>query len=88
MKKSIISLALLALASCATPKAVVIEQTPIKQQPSVTSDATVKKLPALANDGLRMPEDMLALPDDNQLRSTAPIKKDGNATIVTSPPTE
>lgn len=88
MKKTIILLASLALASCATPKAVVIEQAPLKQPSAVTPDATEKKLPALANDGLRLPDDMLALPDENQLRSSAPIKGQGNATIITSPPKE
>lgn len=87
MKKNIILLAFLALASCATPKAVVVGEAPLKQPSAVTPPAPEKMPPALANDGLRLP-DMLSLPDDNQLRSTAPIKNDGNATIITSPPSD
>jgi hypothetical protein len=44
-------------------------------------------IPAPVDDGLRLP-DMLALPDENQLRSAAPLKKEGDATIIASPPTE
>lgn len=58
------------------------------QAPADTPAAPVDKPAALADDGLRLGEDMLALPEDNQLRSTAPIKKDGNATIITSPPSD
>lgn len=90
MKNLLILLAAFALASCATPKAVVVGEAPLKQQADadVTSVPKEKKPPALANDGLRLPDDMLALPEDNQLRSTAPIKRDGNATIITSPPSD
>jgi hypothetical protein len=31
---------------------------------------------------------MLTLPDDTQLRSTAPLKKEGDATIIARPPSE
>ena len=84
MKNPIILLASLALASCAPPKAIVIAEAPKKE---VVIAPAAPEIPALADDGLRLP-DMLTLPDDTQLRSVAPLKKDGDATIVTSPPTE
>lgn len=87
MKNPFIPLAALALASCAAPKAVVIEEAPVKQQPAAAPAAPIEKPAALADDGLRL-GDMLTLPDDNQLRSTAPLKKEGEATIITSPPSE
>jgi hypothetical protein len=87
VKKPVILLAALALASCAAPKAIVVEDAPKKQQPGAAPATPVEKPAALADDGLRLP-DMLTLPDDNQLRSTAPTKKDGEGTIITSPPTD
>jgi hypothetical protein len=85
VKRPIILLAAFALASCAPPKAIVIAEAPIEP---VATIPTAPANPALADDGLRLPDDMLALPDDNQLRSAAPLKKEGDATIITSPPTE
>lgn len=84
MKNPLILLAAIALASCAAPKAVVVAEAPKKKV--VTAPAAPEE-PALADDDLRLP-DMLTLPDDTQLRSAAPLKKEGDATIITSPPTE
>ncbi len=84
MKNPTILLAALALASCAPPKAIVIAEAPKKD--AVIAPAAPEK-PALADDGLRLP-DMTTLPDDNDLRSAAPLKKEGDATIIASPPTE
>lgn len=84
MKSPTILLAALALASCAPPKAIVTPEAPKK--PVSAAPATPER-PALADDGLRLP-DMLTLPDDTQLRSVAPLEKEGDATIITSPPTE
>ncbi len=44
-------------------------------------------MPSDPNDGLRLPEDMLSLPGDEQLRSAAP-DGDGDATVITRPPKE
>ncbi len=85
MKNPTILLATLALASCAPPKAVVIAEPPKKE---VVIAPAAPEIPALADDGLRLGDDMLNLPDDTQLRSVAPLKKDGNAKIIISPPTE
>ena len=85
MKNPFILLSALALASCAPPKAIVIQEAPKTQQPAAASTTPVEKTAALPDDGLRL-GDMLTLPDDNQLRSAAPTEKDGNATIITSQP--
>lgn len=79
--------AALAFASCAAPKAVVVEVAPKKKTPAVAT-AAPETPAALADDGFRFPDDMLSLPEDSQLRSTAPIKRDGNGTIITSPPSD
>lgn len=84
MKNPTILLVAIALASCVPPKAGVIAEVPTK--PVVIAPAAPEK-PAIADDGLRLP-DMLALPDDTQLRSTAPLDKEGDATIIARPPTE
>lgn len=87
MKNPVILLAALALSSCAPPKAIVVEEAPKQLQPAAKPSAPVEKPAATADDGLRLP-DMLTLPDDDQLRSTAPTEKDGDATIITSPPSD
>lgn len=81
------ALVLALVSSCATPEAVLIEEAPLIPQPTAAPASSVEKLTSLANDGLRL-GDMLTLPDDNQLRSTTALKKEGEATIITSPPTE
>ena len=87
MKSPIILLAALTFASCAPPKATVIAEAPKKSVVIAPTAPTAPETPALADDGLRLP-DMLTLPDDNQLRSAAPLKKEGDAAIIASPPTE
>jgi hypothetical protein len=84
VKNPTILLAALAFASCAPPQATVIEEAPKRQEPAAPAEPGK---PALADDGLRLP-DMLTLPDENQLRSAAPLKEDGDATIIATPPTE
>ncbi len=86
MKNTFILLAAIALPSCAAPKTAVLEEVPKKQQPPAPAPAPVEKPATLADDGLRLPEDMLALPDDSQLRSTAPSEKSGTAPIIIRPP--
>jgi hypothetical protein len=81
VKKTIILLAALAHSSCAPPQAIIIAEETIKEP------SGVPEKPALVNDGLRLP-DMTKLPDDNDLRSMVPLKKDSNATIISRPPTE
>jgi hypothetical protein len=69
VKNPVILLSALALASCVPPKAAVIPEVPKK---TVIKAPVAPEKPALADDGLRLP-DMLTLPDD---------------TIIARPPTE
>lgn len=85
MKNPLILILAVGLASCAAPKqALIIAEEP-KEQPK-HEVAAAPSVPAPADDGLRMP-DMLALPDEVQLRSAAP-EGSGDATVITRPPVE
>lgn len=88
MKKTLTFLSVAALASCAAPKAIVIEEAPKKPAEKVTATPSEPPSPALVDDGLRLGDDILALPSDDQLQSTAPAEKSGAASIITSPPTD
>lgn len=88
MKNPLILILAVGLASCAAPKqALIIAEEP-KEQPKheVAAAPSKPSVPAPADDGLRMP-DMLALPDEVQLRSAAP-EGSGDATVITRPPVE
>ena len=89
MKNPFILILILAigLASCAAPKkALIIAEAPKGQPAEVALAPPEPSVPAPADDGLRMP-DMLALPDDEQLRSS-PGEAPGEATVITRPPAE
>lgn len=88
MKKSLTILSFAALASCAAPKAVVTEETPPEPVKTVAAPPSEPPAPALADDDLRLGDDILALPSDDQLRSTAPADKSGATPIITSPPSD
>lgn len=84
----------LALVSCATPKAIVVESAPApKPQPqgaSTSEPAAKPKSPALLNDGLRLP-DMETMPGDDEFRAakTPPAAGDaGSGAVISRPPTE
>jgi len=92
VKNPFISLSSIGLAigltSCALPqKALIIAEGP-KQQAKREQQAATTQVPAPSRgeDGLRMP-DMLALPDDSQLRSAAP-ETTGDAAVIVRPPAE
>jgi hypothetical protein len=88
VKKPAILFLAIGLASCAAPKAIVVEEvSPVrkKQAPAAAPKPTPPTLPA--NDGMRLPEDLLALPDDSQLRSAA-TPNEGDAIIIARPPEE
>lgn len=47
--------------------------------------------PAIPNkpaEGIRLPDDILALPQDDQLRSAPTVPKDGKGTLIVRPPEE
>jgi hypothetical protein len=59
---------------------VAVSETPAPKQ-------TMKPIP-LHTDGLRLPSDMLGLPQDDQLRTAPGIAKEGKATVIVRPPEE
>lgn len=83
----------LALGSCAPPKAIVIAEAPARKkaepkvEPVVVPDLPVTGLP---DDGIRMPE-MLDMPGDGEFRPTNPAlpKATGEAgAVISRPPTD
>lgn len=82
----------LALLSCAAPKAVVVEEAPVKK-PEVAPATTVPEPPVPTDDpygGFRVP-DMLDLPGDGEFRTTGPTmpKPGGEANaVIARPPME
>ena len=88
MKNTLTLAFIIGMASCAAPKAVVVGEAPVKPKENAVAAAPEPRVPADANDGLRLPEDMLALPDDSQLRSSSGSAGDGDATVITRPPKE
>jgi hypothetical protein len=97
---SLVSLVSLVFASCAKD----LEDAAIYQEPtpdlppapreapkaSVAVDKPANRLakPNKPADGLRLPQDMLTLPQDDQLRSPSTGSKDGKATVIVRPPEE
>lgn len=82
----------LALASCAAPKATVVEQVAVpKTQESVPEPVVAEpELPAFADDGMRMP-DMIGMPSDGDFRSTSPLGQktiSGSGAVISRPPTD
>jgi hypothetical protein len=86
VKRFAILLLAIGLASCAAPKAIVIAEAPKKTETVVDSVPQPKQASLPAHDGMRLPEDLLNLPEDNQLRSAAAEPKDGDATVIARPP--
>ena len=82
----------LALWSCAAPKAIIVAlPKTAKPDPSApTADLANANLPALPDDGIRLP-DMLAMPGDSEFRATAPnVPKGGPdaSAVIARPPTD
>lgn len=87
MKNPFTLLFVIGLASCGAPKAIIIAEAPVKPAENAVAAAPEPIVPADTNDGLRLP-DMLALPDEAQLRSSPDPSGDGKATVITRPPKE
>ena len=78
-----------ALASCVPPKALVVEQAAVPKKPEKVLPPVVSEseLPALPDDGIRMP-DMLGMPGDGDFRSTNPIGLKESGAVISRPPTD
>ena len=94
MKNPFIALLALGLASCAAPKAKIIYQVPEgfydKKEDIVQAPAApAPKLPGAGDDGMRLGDEILSLPDESQLRATAPdTPNKGDAAVIARPPKE
>lgn len=96
LKPTITTLACLmpvmALVSCAVPKAVVVESplAPKPVQATASEPAAKPKRPALPDDGLRLP-DMVTMPGDDEFRTAKKPPAGGDAesgAVISRPPTE
>lgn len=77
------------LASCAAPKAVVVEE---PKKPEVAEEPVAEEPPVpepgLPDDGFRMP-DLLTMPNDAEFRSTIPQpESNGSGAVIARPPTD
>lgn len=54
----------------------------------VSPKETKPTLPVVRNTGLRLPNNLLDLPHDEQLRTAPDSQKDGKATVIARPPEE
>ena len=81
----------LALASCAAPKATVVEQAAApKLEDKVPEPLVQGAVTDLPDDGIRMP-DMLGMPGDGDFRSTNPLGQktsSGAGAVISRPPTD
>ncbi len=84
----------LAVASCAAPKATVVEQASATKKPGETKipePSVPEPIPALEDDGLRVGGSLLEMPKDGDFRATnpSPVKVEGQGnSIFSRPPTE
>jgi len=90
VKNPLIALIALGIVSC-TPKAEIVAVTPsskpIKSQAANPQPKNL--LPALPNDDMRIGDDILALPSDDQLRSSSnKPDREGEASVIVRPPSE
>lgn len=86
------------LASCAAPKADIVVEEPQNQAQAtalanpdtspVSLTETKPNLPKMRNTGLRLPDVLNSLPQDDQLRSAPSTPNDGKATVIARPPEE
>lgn len=89
MKNPRIAAIALGLASCGAPKAIVVSEAPTKAPETENPAAEEPQTPIASapDDGLRLGDDILALPKDEELQSSKP-SGDGDATIIARPPEE
>lgn len=79
----------LVMASCAAPKAIVVEQAPVPKKQEIKPEPLVveSELPAFPDDGIRMPE-MLGMPEDGDFRSANPTGVKQSGAVISRPPTD
>lgn len=89
MKTLLITLIGLGLASCAAPKAEIVAEAPKPKSAEETQPSEAVATNSTApDDGLRIGDDILSLPSEEQLRSSPGPSGDGDATVIARPPAE
>lgn len=83
----------LALFSCAAPKATVVAEAPVKKKEQKAPEPVVAEpeMPPLPNDEIRLPSQMLDLPDDGAFRASnpqLPQTGSGSGAVIVRPPTD
>ncbi len=81
----------LALFSCVPPKAVVVQEEPIKKQPEPEVAMTEPNLPPPADDPIRLPDNIMSMPGDEEFKPSVPTPSPINplpGSINVRPPTE
>ena len=86
---------LLVVCSCATPEAVVVEETPAanapkEEKPAEPSTPEESALAGPPDDGIRLP-DMLGLPSESEFHGTRPSAANpasGSGAVIARPPSE
>jgi hypothetical protein len=90
-RQSLPGLIALVLASCAAPKAIVVNEAPSPQVPAQQAVADGMPAPAAKpDDGIRLP-DMLGLPGEGEFRKSASPPSDttgGSGAVIARPPVE
>lgn len=79
----------LTLLSCAAPKAIIVNEAPAptRRQTAANSANSEPNLPALPDDGIRLP-DMLGMPGDGEFRATKPKGGTDAGAVISRPPTD
>ena len=88
MKTLLLAIFGFGIASCAAPKATVVAETPKTQTDEITPSEPLANPSMEPDDGLRIGDDILALPSEEQLRSSPIPSGDGDARVIARPPAE
>jgi hypothetical protein len=83
--------AALAFCSCVPPKAVVVQEPPKKKVPEPEVTTTEPNLPPSPDDGIRLPDNIMSMPGDDEFKASLPTNSPVNplpGSINVRPPTE
>ena len=85
--------AALAPMSCVPPKAIMVAQTPALKKVEKLPEVPISEppVPTLPGDEIRMPPDMVGLPNDADFRATTPVgprAEPGAGSVFVRPPTD
>lgn len=84
----LLALVVIGLVSCAAPKAIAVAEAPKAKPEEVKPSEAVASVSTDLDDGLRIGDDILALPSEEQLRSSPTPAEDGDARVIVRPPAD